>query len=228
VTPFAGKRFDCLQVPAIVNSPEITATFPQQTLTESGYPVVCWKYEHEAGSFIISDKAQIRKMEHHKTSCQHTTAEPALIWKSADQVSQRYICSCSSDSFWNRFTDSSGHVCTSDLSCIVTPLLRDLMKKGPTFRSDFLSNTPHNSAEDDISLFTQTLSTYVERSAKSMHCNSPFYDEWKGLILSRLRDKLKKCTNMMIKLMITTKFQPEQSRIRMYKRNSRHYTNASS
>ena len=31
------------------------------------------------------------------------------IWKSANQVSQEYVCSCGSDSFWNKFTDSSGH-----------------------------------------------------------------------------------------------------------------------
>jgi hypothetical protein len=69
VTPFAGRRFDCLQVQAIVNSPEITATFPRQTLTESGYPVVCWKYEREAGSFIISDKKDGTSQDIMPTHC---------------------------------------------------------------------------------------------------------------------------------------------------------------
>ena len=31
------------------------------------------------------------------------------------------------------------------------------MKKAPTFGSDFLSNIPHNSAEEDITFFTQTM-----------------------------------------------------------------------
>ena len=42
VTPFAGRRYDdWLQVQAVVSLPKITAAFPQRTLTESGYPVVC-------------------------------------------------------------------------------------------------------------------------------------------------------------------------------------------
>ena len=190
-TPFIGRRFDELNLPALINSPKILAAFPKSTLARSGYPIVCWKYERNAGSFIISDKAQVKAMKHHKISSQCTVAQSPLKWKTKAQVQASYTCSCASDPFWKGFTDTSGHVCTSDLSCIRNSTLRNLMKKGPTFRPDFLQYiSPISYADDDKELFAQTISAYITESANNMKCSPMQYAEWKGLILEELYVKI--------------------------------------
>ena len=100
----------------------------KQTLTHSGYPVVCWKYDAKLVPWLFQTGHKWEASNIVRCQCFKTEI---------CRPSQHHVCSCHSDSLGNKLTDSMSANLT-----FRAPWHRSSEGywRRPSFRSDFLSN----------------------------------------------------------------------------------------
>lgn len=138
-----SKLIDRMNIEEVSNQKEVRDAFPSSLAETAGFPVACWSYDTPYGIRISNEKGAI--MSAHKI-CKH---------------------SCRCHLLPDKFKDASGHVVTTDLSVINNASQRKLMEKGTTFRDQFMEANPQNDkAPKELAEISESLSAYVEKSAK--------------------------------------------------------------
>ena len=95
-----------------------------------------------------------------------------------------------------KFKDHSGHVCTTKLDIIEDPTLRNLMKKGTTFRKEFTAtgSNPTSGSRNpkpmEIIMLTESLKHYIENSSEMHEIPTIWFQEWKNLVIKEAGIKI--------------------------------------
>ena len=177
VNHFTSQLMDDINLEAISHLPEIRAAFPACVSHVAGLPVVCWKYNTPAGLEICNEKATMLKA--------HKFATRA--------------CDCARIN--EKFKDHSGHVCTTKLDIIEDPTLRNLMKKGTTFRKEFTAtgSNPTSGSRNpkpmEIIMLTESLKHYIENSSEMHEIPTIWFQEWKNLVIKAAGIKIEALRN---------------------------------
>ena len=168
VTPFHSAIMDTMNVEAVSNDPEVRQAFPECIKQTFGLPVVCWKYSTPFGIVLSNEKGVV--LNAHKESVK--------------------LCGCSRVP--DKFKDASGHVVTTDLQIVEQDELRERMKAGTTFRSDFERNEfiDRQAAEsEEMQTLEASIDHYIARCCDINEIQSYLFNEWRGLLLTKLQEK---------------------------------------
>ena len=169
VTNFHSKVIDEMNVEAASNCDEVRQAFPVSMLRSFGLPVVCWKYGTPTGILLSNEKGTVLQ----------------------SHVLCHKPCNCAAVS--DRFKDSSGHVCTTDLNIVENEQLRALMRKGTTFRDRYETQIyrqpPGQGTPQEMLALEESIDRYIDKAVRANEIPCYEFAEWRGVLVGKLRER---------------------------------------
>ena len=159
---FHNKGMDMIDLPRILNSKRVMATVP--SYLKGPPPVVSYTYTRTIAGKIFNNRKVVEDLD-------------------MDAGTAGMDCSCSSS---NYKYEPCGHVVTGDLSIIKDVKLRNLIKKGPTYREQNNIDWRVN-----VKNCKEAVTKYFRKWAKTMDVDARVLRDWEQTVHECIDEKVR-------------------------------------